>query len=205
MRLGAPSAAPPRPPQLRGLPGVLLRFRPLSGCSPPTPGLPLCSRERASERAIESQPASQPASLRAAGCRRSGRAGGGDHGGWHPGAKAARRPPRPGNAQRAIPGKEGCCSWGHLLQLRGRRGSGEGGARRECRTLQIGWGRPRGAGSGGGQVLANTVITLLPPTLPPAPSYGGSCALRGREEGRGEGAWGDFARLCSREGVGEAL
>lgn len=125
-RLGAPSAAPPPTPSApRPSRGASLP-RPLSGCSPPPPGLPLAAGSgRASERSRE--PASQPACARRLPPN-SGRAGGRGHGGLAPGRRAARRPPRPGNAQRAIPGKERAAApGGHLLQLRGRRGSGEEG------------------------------------------------------------------------------
>lgn len=120
-----PPRPPPRPSAPRASRGASPP-RPLSGCSPPPPRLPVAAGSgRASER--ESQPASQPA------CERrlppnSGRAGGRGHGGLAPGSGAARRPPRPGNAQRAAPGKgRAAAPGGHLLQLRGRRGKGEEG------------------------------------------------------------------------------
>lgn len=189
-RLGAlPPPRPPRPPQPAAFPGCFSASPP-SGCSPPPPGAAACSRERASERAIEraSQPASQPACA-SGGCHPTPAVReAGDTEGWHPGAGRGASPA----AARECPARdsgegEGCCSWG-LLQLRGRRGSGEeGGARRECRTLQIGWGRlavrARGAGA-----REYPVITL--PLRLPQPRSVGSCALRGREEGRGEGRLG---------------
>lgn len=123
-----PPPRPPRPPQLRGLPGVLLRLAPCQGAVPHPRGCRLQpgAGERASDR--ESQPASQPASLRAAAatqlrpCGRQGtrRAGTRAQGGASP--AAARECPARDSGE-----GEGCCSWGHLLQLRGRRGSGEEG------------------------------------------------------------------------------
>lgn len=83
-RLGAPSAAPPRPPQLRGPPGVLPRLAPSPGAVPHPRGCRLQpgAGERASDR--ESQPASQPAR---GGCHPTPavREAGGTEG-WHPGA-----------------------------------------------------------------------------------------------------------------------
>lgn len=100
-----PPPRPPRPPQFRSPPGVLPRLAPCQGAVPHSRGCRLQSGagERASDR--ESQPASQPACARRLPPN-SGRAGGRGHGGLAPGRRAARRPPRPGNAQRAIPGKE---------------------------------------------------------------------------------------------------
>lgn len=126
-RLGAPSAAPPSTPSVPQPSRGASPPRPLSGCSPPLPGLPLAvGSGRASERSRE--PASQPASLRAAAatqlrpCGRQGtrRAGTRAQGGASP-AVARECPARDSGEG------EGCCSWGHLLQLRGRRGSGEEG------------------------------------------------------------------------------
>lgn len=169
---------PPRPLDPLGsaaFPGCFSASPPV-GVQSPTPGLPLAAGSgRAGERSREpaSQPTSQPAR---GGCRPTPAVReAGDTEELAPGRRAARRPPRPGNAQRAIRGRRAA---GWSLPTEGRRGSGERGRRRarvQGFANRVG-APPQGCGLGGGAGARECSILL--PLRSPAPELQGFIALR---------------------------